>query len=202
MNLTSKQKNVLSVIRNITARKGVSPTLREIQECLGYTRTSSVQRHTEALKKKGFLKSDRYQSRGLTISNKLSKKANIPLVGSIACGKPMLAVENIEAYIPYEVKGDPKEYFFLRAIGDSMNKAGINNGNLVLIKKQPTADPGDKIVALIGDEATIKVLKRGKDCLILEPKSSNSEHKPIYILDDILIQGIVKKVINNKKNHG
>ena len=122
---------------------------------------------------------------------KIQKKHNLPLVGMVTCGKPMLAVENIEAYIPYEVKGDPKEYFFLRVIGDSMNKAEIDDGDLVLIKKQTSADLGDKVVALIGDEATIKVFKKGSDCIILEPKSTNPIHKPLYIFEDLQIQGKV-----------
>lgn len=163
----------------------------ELKDILGYKEISSVQRHTEALKKKGFLVSGKHQSRGLRIVKKMSKKANIPLVGSITCGQPILAIENIEAYIPYEVKGDPNEYFFLRATGDSMNKAGINDGDLILIKNQQTADLGDKVVALIGNDATIKIFRRGKDCIILEPKSSNPAHKPIYIFDDLQIQGKV-----------
>ena len=117
----------------------------------------------------------------------------------VTCGKPILAVENIEAYIPYEVKGDPKKYFFLRAIGDSMNlsKTKINDGDLVLIKKQSSAESGDEIVALIGDEATIKVFRKGDDCIALEPKSNNPIHKPLYVFEDLQIQG---KVVGKIKN--
>ena len=79
-----------------------------------------------------------------------------------------------------------------------MNKAGIDDGDLVLVKSQPNAEPGDKVVALIGDDATIKIFKNGKNCIILEPKSYNTKHKPIYIFDDLQIQGIVKHVIRNK----
>lgn len=197
MNLTNKQKEVLSAINDLTAKKGYSPALREIKEYLKYNNISSVQRHTEALKKKGFLSSNKHQQRGLKVKKIFQKKHNIPLVGMVTCGKPILAVENIEAYIPYEVKGDPKEYFFLRAIGDSMNKAGIDDGDLVLIKKQADADLGDKVVALIGDEVTIKVFKKGDDCIVLEPKSTNSIHKPLYIFENLQIQG---KVVGKIKN--
>lgn len=197
MELTNKQKEVLTAINKLMAGNGISPTLKEIQEFLGYKEISSVQRHTEALKRKSFLSSNKYQSRSLRIIKKLSKKFNIPLLGSVACGNPILAVENIEAYIPYEVKGDPKEYFFLRAEGDSMDRAGINDGDLVLIKSQQTADEGEKILALIGDDATIKFLKKAKNCIILEPKSSNPEHKPIYVFDDLQIQGKVVGVLKN-----
>lgn len=195
MELTNKQKEIFLAIRELTLKKGYSPTLREIQEFLGYKTTSSVQRHTEALKNKGYLISDRYQQRNLRIKKSFSKKFNIPLVGVIACGQPLLAVENIEAFIPYEIKGDPKEYFFLKAVGDSMNKAEINDGDLVLVKKQDTADTGDKVVALIGDEATIKIFHKDRDKVILEPRSSNPIHKPIYVYEDLQIQGkVIKKI--------
>ena len=197
MELTNRQKEVLSAINELTSKNGYSPTLREIKEYLKYNSISAVQRHTDALKKKGFLSSEKYQQRNLKVKKIFQKKHNIPLVGMVTCEKPMLAVENIEAYIPYEVKGDPKEYFFLRAIGDSMNKAGIDDGDLVLIKKQADADLGDKVVALIGDEATIKTLKKGDDCVILEPKSNNPMHKPLYIFEDLQIQG---KVVGKIKN--
>jgi repressor LexA len=81
-----------------------------------------------------------------------------------------------------------------------MNKAGINDGDLVLIKNQQSPHEGEQVLALIGDDATIKIFKRGKDCVILEPKSSNPEHKPIYVFDDLQIQGkVVDKIAVNKK---
>ncbi len=196
MEITKKQEEVLNAINSLLSERGVSPTLKEVQETLGYKKVSSVQRHTEALKKKGLLTSNKYQSRSFKITQSFSKKFNIPLVGAVACGQPILATENIEAYIPYQVKGDPKEYFFLRAVGDSMNKAGIENNDLVLIKKQQTAEPGDKVVALVGDDATIKIFQNGNGCAVLEPRSTNPEHKPIYVFDNLQIQG---KVITTLK---
>ncbi|MDP2812591.1 MAG: transcriptional repressor LexA [bacterium] len=191
MELTNRQKEVLLAINQLATRNGYAPTLREVMEYLEYNSISAVQRHTDALKKKGYLSSDRQ----LKVENYFKNKPNIPLVGMVTCGEPILAVENIEAYIPYDVPGDPKDYFFLRAIGDSMNLAGIDDGDLVLIKKQFDAQNGDKVVALIGDEATIKVFKKSKDHVILEPKSSNPANKPIYVLDDIQIQGkVVDKI--------
>jgi len=198
MELTNRQKEVFSAINELTLKMGVPPTLKEIKEFLNYKTTSSVQRHTEALKKKGYIVSDKFQSRSLRIKKNLQQKHNIPLVGVVACGKPILADENIEAYIPYEIKGDPKNYFFLRAIGDSMNmsKTKINDGDLVLVKKQQTAEIGDEIVALISDEATIKIFKKESDRIVLEPKSSNPIHKPLYVFEDLQIQG---KVIDKIK---
>jgi len=197
MKLTNRQKEVLSAVNELTAKNGYSPALREIKEYLNYNSISAVQRHTDALKNKGFLSSDKYQQRNLKVKKIFQKMHSIPLVGMVTCGKPILAVENIEAYIPYGVKGDPREYFFLRAVGDSMNKAGIDDGDLVLIKKQPDAEVGDKVVALIGDEATIKILKKGNDCVILEPRSTNPIHKPLYIFEGLQIQGRVVGKINN-----
>lgn len=197
MELTKKQKEMLSFIKKFYGKNKFSPTLKELQNHFGYENISSVQRHTEALKKKGFLISEKHQARSLQIKKQLSNKFNIPLVGNVACGQPILAIQNIEAYIPYEVRGNPKEYFFLRAQGDSMNKAKINDGDLVLIKSQTHAEDGDKVLALVGDEATIKIYKDNGKCKVLEPKSSNPMHKPIYIFEDLQIQGIVKNVINN-----
>lgn len=193
MELTNRQKEVLLAINQLTTSNGYAPTLREVMEYLKYNSISAVQRHTDALKKKGYLSSGRQ----LKVENYFKNKPSIPLVGMVTCGEPILAVENIEAYIPYDVPGDPKDYFFLRAIGDSMSLAGIDDGNLVLIKKQLIAEDGDRVVALIGDEATIKIFKKGKGHIILEPKSKNPTHKPLYIFDDLQIQGKVVGKINN-----
>jgi repressor LexA len=198
MKLTRKQKEMLSFIKDFYNKNKFSPTLKELQNHFGYENVSSVQRHTEALKKKGFLISEKHQARSLQIKKQISNKFNIPLVGNVACGQPILAIQNIEAYIPFEVKGNPKEYFFLRAQGDSMDKAKINDGDLVLIKSQNHAENGEKILALVGDEATIKIYRDEGKCKILEPRSSNPIHKPIYVFEDLQIQGIVKNVINNK----
>ena len=168
MKITKKQQNVFEAIEKLTKKNGQSPTLRELMEYLDYKSTSSVQRHTEALKKKNIIKSEKHQERSFQIKSNSNKKYSIPLVGIASCGQPTLAVQDIEAYIPYEVNGDPKEYFFLRAEGDSMNEADIKNGSIVLIHKQPTANNGDIVVALIGDEATIKIFKHQP--LLLERK--------------------------------
>ena len=197
MELTNKQNEVLAVITDLTQKKGMPPTLGEIRDYLGYKNTSSVQRHTDALKKKGYFVLDKFQSRSLKVKKFLQKKYNIPLVGSVSCGQPILAIQNIEAYIPYEVKGDPSNYFFLRAVGDSMNLANINDGDFVLIKKQPNANQGDEVVALIGDEATIKIFKQEEDKIVLEPRSNNPIHKPLYIFEDLQIQGKVVGKISN-----
>lgn len=129
---------------------------------------------------------------------------NIPLLGNVACGYPLFAEENIETEISISTKliKKNKKYFILRASGDSMNMANIDDGDLVLIRHEQTAENGDRVVALIDDEATIKEYKNNGDHIVLLPKSSTKKHQPIILARDFKIQGIVERVIsiNNYKN--
>lgn len=123
----------------------------------------------------------------------------LPLIGSIACGTPILAIENIEAEIPVSldlIKGSSK-HFLLKAVGNSMNKSGINNGDIVLVKQQNIAEDGDIVVALIDDEATIKELHKTREAIVLKPHSTEPEHKPIILNRDFKIQGIVIATITD-----
>ncbi|HEX9817409.1 MAG TPA: transcriptional repressor LexA [Patescibacteria group bacterium] len=200
---TKKQKLVLSAIKNLTHKLGRSPTLDEVRESLDYGSVSAVQRHTDALKEKGYLDNNR----DLVLPDSVAT-AQIPLVGNVAAGTPFLAVENIEAYIAYDptsLKGSPDDYFFLRAVGNSMNNASvsgqsIDDGDYVLVKKNTTADFGERIVALIGDDATIKKLDKKDNHVVLTPETTDSKNKPIFILneEDFLIQGVVVGVIKEK----
>ena len=196
--LTSKQKKVLAVISDLTQKNSSPPTFEELRKTLKYSQVSSVQRHTNALKKKGYLAS------GLNLLTN-SAEVKLPLVGNVACGTPLLAEENIEAYIPYpkdKLSGEVGQYFFLRAVGDSMDRAGIDDGDFVLVKQQQSADFGQRIVALIGDEATIKNFQKKDGHIVLQPETTNLQNKPIYILDDFVIQGVVKDVIKGGGNDG
>lgn len=126
-----------------------------------------------------------------------TKTVYIPLLGSIACGAPILAIENIETEIAVSVdliKGSNK-YFLLRARGNSMNEVGISDGELVLVKQQHTAENGDFVVALIDDEATIKELHKNSDAIVLKPRSTEQIHQPIILTRDFRIQGIVVATI-------
>lgn len=205
--LTAKQKQILATIQDLTKKLGNSPTLEEIREVLDYAGISSVQRHVNALKKKGYLSSERYQARTLEVSMP-QKTVDIPLVGNVACGTPFLAVENIEAYIPFDkdsLSGSPDDYFFLRAVGDSMNNTNISgktidDGDFVLVKKQPSANPGERVVALIGDEATIKKFSKANGYVQLMPETTNAGNKPIIPLGNFSIQGTIKDVIKKEEN--
>jgi len=202
--LTAKQKLIMATIQDLKAKLGKAPTLEEIRQALNYAGISSVQRHVNALKKKGVLSNERYQARTLEVTYP-EQVVNIPLVGSVPCGTPFLAIENIEAYIPYNksaLRGDSGDYFFLRAVGDSMNNASISgkniqDGDFVLVKKQQVANPGSPIVALIGDEATIKKITRDGVFVRLEPETTNLNNKPIVLFgeENFSIQGIVIDVI-------
>jgi SOS regulatory protein LexA len=127
----------------------------------------------------------------------MAKTINVPLLGNAACGMPMLAEENKEADI--QVSADyinpAYKYFFLRATGDSMNAKGINDGDLVLIRQQPTARDGDSVVALIDDSATIKEYHVTANSVVLKPCSTNPKHQPIVLNKEFTIQGVVVTVI-------
>lgn len=125
------------------------------------------------------------------------KMISIPILGNVACGYPLFAEENIETEISISTKliKNDKKYFILRASGDSMNKANIDDGDLVLIRKEQTAEDGDRVLALIDDEATIKEFKNNTDHIVLLPKSTSKEHQPIILTRNFKIQGIVESII-------
>lgn len=123
---------------------------------------------------------------------------NVPILGTASCGKPILAIEDKEGDIPISAKLLKKgeHYFMLRASGSSMNKANINDGDLVLIRQQQIAEFGQNVVALIDGEATIKEFHRKDDLVILNPNSTDKTHQPIILTGDFKIQGVVERVIN------
>lgn len=200
-NLTPKQKEVLDTVQRLTAQDGSAPTLRRLQNELGLGQLSSVQRHIEALRLKGALPTARPWQRGIGISHGEVKQ--IPLLGVVACGTPVLAEEHIEAFVPYstsKLKSKTAQYFFLRASGDSMDRAEkpgpISDGDLLLVRQESTARSNDTIVALVGDSATCKVLETTSEGWYkLSPRSSNTTHKPRVMLEDFSILGIVEGVI-------
>ena len=195
--LNVKELEALRQIRNFVMHQGKVPSVRELMKALGYRSPRSALVFMRKLVNKGFLEQ---KSKGgfrllkdITSSESSAQTVNVPLVGSVSCGLPIFAEENIEANIPVStdlVRGSSK-YFFLRACGDSMNKVGINDGDLVLIRQQPTAENGDIVVALIDNEATIKKFLRSQDAVILKPMSSNPIHVPIVLTNNFLVQGIV-----------
>jgi repressor LexA len=122
-----------------------------------------------------------------------ARTVEIPLIGTVACGGPILAEENIEALIPVSttLAKPGATYFLLRANGDSMNAVGINDGDTLLVRQQSTADNGQKVVALIDDSSTVKEFQREKDVVILKPRSHNKAYKPFVLTNNFQIQGVV-----------
>jgi len=122
----------------------------------------------------------------------------VPLLGDVACGLPIFAKENIETEIPISIKLIKRgyKYFLLRAKGESMNDAGINEGDLLLIRQQQYAENGNQVVALINDEATIKEYHHNGSLVVLKPRSKNKKYQPIILTDDFRIQGVVEAVIS------
>ena len=133
----------------------------------------------------------------IQLENSHAETTKIPILGRVACGAPIFAEENIEAYISVsnELLNSYNKYFILRASGDSMDESGINDGDLVLIKQQQTANNGDRVVALIDEEATIKELQKKDNMIVLKPQSSNNTHQPIILTTNFRIQGVVETVI-------
>lgn len=184
-------------IRNTWVNRGKSPSIRELQETLGYKSPRSAAVIVDALIRKQIV--ERRANGVLRILNDLEENADhartvaIPLVGSAACGTPLLAEENVEAMIPVSTSlAKPgHRYFLLRAKGDSMNLANIGEGDLVLVRQQSAADNGDIVVALIDDSATIKEFRRTPTAVVLTPKSTSAVHQPIILLHEFQIQGKV-----------
>ncbi len=195
--LKSNELEALRVIRNSLMHTGSFPSVRELMKKLDYKSPRSAQLLLEQLTEKKTLhrKPDgNYQLLEIgTDETTRAQTVDVPLLGTIACGLPILAQENINAMIPVSIKfaRPPHKYFMLLAKGDSMNKKGINNGDMVLIKQQSSANNGDIIVALIDDEATIKEFRKGSDSILLIPRSTNSKHQPIILTQDFKVQGVV-----------
>ena len=197
-NTRGKDIKVLKFIRNTFINSGIGPSLREINGVTGGKSPRSASIILDRLEKDGFIKKENGKIISIAFEKPNSVSTiNIPLVGAVPCGAPMLAEQNIETYIPVSTALAKKgsNYFLLRATGDSMNLAGINEKDILLVRQQETADNGEKVVALIDEEATVKILEKKDDVVILRPKSSNSSHKPIILSNNCQIQGVVVAVL-------
>jgi len=200
--LTQKQEEFFNILADYIRREKIPPTNREILKIMGLKSPRSVAQYLGVLEEGGYIQRGK-GARNIKIIKFLyddrnsSRTVKVPILGHVPCGVPFLAEENTENIVTVSEKiaKPPHKYFMLRAVGDSMNKSGINDGDLVLIKQQIIANDGDIIVALIDDEATIKRLYLRKDFVILEPNSTNSEHSPIILERDFRIQGIVVRTM-------
>ena len=198
--LSIKALESLKHIRNFVAHHGKVPSVRVLMKDLGYKSPRSAMLVMRELEEAGHLRRRElgdYMYMNDPKDTQTTRTILIPLVGSVPCGLPILAVENQEAMIPVSttLARPGSQYFLLRAIGDSMDKAGINKGDLMLVRQQNTAEQGQKVVALIDDKATVKEFHRAKDCIILKPNSNNPANKPIILTKDFRIQGVVVATI-------
>lgn len=205
--LTSKQKQMLSWIEDSVQQTGQAPTIRELQLKLGCSSPMGVVSHINALEAKGYITKVDGKARGIMLNNADSIKAaddivQVPLVGTVACGMPIWAEEMVEEIIPLPkafVKY-PSDVFMLKAQGDSMNLAGIDDGDYIIFHKQNTAEEGDKVVVLIGSEATVKKYRVDKEHqrIVFQPMSDNPNHAPIIPEEGtFMIQGKVIGVVKN-----
>ncbi len=201
--LTPKELKAIRQIRNWFSHRGQAPSIRELMATLGYKSPRSAQDVVANLIEKGYLKKTEVGSikiiKDYESSSTHAQTINVPLVGMVACGAPIFAEENIEAMIPVSTSlaKTSAKYFILHAVGDSMDLAGINDGDLVLVQQQETAENGKNVVALIDDSATIKEFYKINGVVVLRPKSSNTNHQPIILTEDFRIQGVVVAVIPN-----
>ena len=193
--ISKKQQEILDYIKNEILNRGFPPAVREICEAVNLKSTSSVHSHLEALEKNGYIRRDATKPRAIEIIDdnfNLARRevVNVPLVGTVAAGQPILAVENIENYFPIPAEFMPNEQsFMLRVKGDSMINAGIFDGDQVLVKQQSTAADGDMVVALVDDSATVKTFYKENGYYRLQPE--NDAMDPIIVHGDIEILGKV-----------
>ena len=211
--ISKKQQEILDYLKQEILNRGFPPSVREICEAVHLRSTSSVHAHLEALEKHGYIRKDATKPRAIeiidddfrdqrirslgslsraavqtggTISDDMqndSEFARIPMIGHVAAGQPLLAVEQIESYFPIPVNRLPNgQTFLLKVKGESMIEAGILDGDYVLVKEQHTAENGEMVVALVDDSATVKTFYRESDHIRLQPQ--NAAMSPILISSD------------------
>ncbi len=193
--LSAKQQEILEYLKECILKKGYPPAVREICEAVKLKSTSSVHAHLETLEEKGFIRKDPTKPRAIEILDDTFNLArrelvNVPIVGAVSCGAPILANENIEGYFPVPPEYlHNKETFMLKVKGDSMINAGIYHGDLVLVEKANTARNSDIVVALIEDSATVKTFYKENGHIRLQPENDTME--PIIVEGDMSILGKV-----------
>ena len=185
--ISDKQREILEFIKSEILHRGYPPAVRDICEAVHLKSTSSVHSHLETLEKNGYIRRDPTKPRAIEIMddtfNLLRREVvNVPVLGRVAAGEPLFAQENIESYFPIPAEYMPnQEAFILQVKGDSMVNAGILDGDHIMVKRQPTADNGDVVVALIDDSATVKTFYKETNCYRLQPENDTMD--PIIVKD-------------------
>ncbi|MGE5399772.1 MAG: transcriptional repressor LexA [Ignavibacteriales bacterium] len=212
--LTERQEEILNFIQRCVTENGYPPTLREIGKNFGISSTFGVKRHLDALAKKGYLNIGSNISRALSLTNMHDSKPagsdeftfqdnsarnvfQVPVIGRVAAGMPILAVENIDGSVLIDsaIAKNASDCFALKVKGDSMINAGIFEGDLIIVSPQKNALNGDIIVALLGDDATVKRFEKKGDSVYLIPENSNYPPISVSYREDFSIVGRVVGVI-------
>ena len=193
--LSDKQQQILEFIKRRILDKGYPPAVREICEAVNLRSTSSVHSHLETLERNGYIHRDPTKPRAIEITDddfNLARREiiNIPVVGTVTAGEPILAVENIEEYFPMLPNHiSNKNTFMLHVRGESMINAGIFDGDMVIVEQQPTADNGDIVVAMIEDSATVKRFYKEDGYYRLQPENDTMD--PIIVSEVSIIGKVV-----------
>ena len=193
--ISKKQQEILEYIKNQILQRGFPPAVREICEAVNLKSTSSVHSHLETLEKNGYIRRDPTKPRAIEILDdtfNLTRRemVNVPIIGQVAAGQPILAEENIEDYFPFPAERMPnKQTFLLKVKGESMINAGILDGDYVLVEQDATASNGDMVVALVEDSATVKTFYKEEGVFRLQPEND--------FMDPIIVKevSILAKVI-------
>ena len=181
--LTKRQQEIFDFIKRYSAKYGYPPTVRDIGKAVGLASSSTVHAHLSNLEKVGLLRRDPTKPRAIELLDRAAdavksvvKSPGLPLVGHVAAGQPILAEENIEEYVPVPaLAGGEEGEYVLRVRGESMKNAGILEGDFVVVRPQETASDGEIVVALVGEEATVKRFFRENDHVRLQPENETME---------------------------
>jgi repressor LexA len=207
MDLTKRQQEIFDFIRKHSARYGYPPTVRDIGKAVGLASSSTVHAHLANLERIGLLRRDPSKPRAIELLDRagsavesalrgIVRSDGLPLVGSVAAGQPVIAEENIEDYVSVpDIAGGGDGEFLLRIRGDSMKNAGILEGDFVVVRSQDTARDGDIVVALLGEEATVKRFFREADHVRLQPENEAVEpirSKDVKVLGRVV--GLLRSV--------
>ena len=207
MDLTKRQQEIFDFIRKYSAKYGYPPTVRDIGKAVGLASSSTVHAHLANLEKIGLLRRDPSKPRAIELLDRavgsavesvrgIVRSDGLPVLGSVAAGQPILAEENIEDYVSVpDIAGGSDGEYVLRVRGDSMKDAGILEGDLVVVHSQQTARDGDVVVALLGEEATVKRFFRETDHVRLQPENDTMEpirSKEVKVLGRVV--GLLRRI--------
>lgn len=196
--LTERQQQILDLIRTYLHEQGMPPTRAEMAEMLGVRSANAVEDHLKALVRKGYIELHSGRNRNIRLLGPLSPAASLPLVGAVAAGTPILAVQNVEGHYTAVELFRPRPHYLLRVQGLSMRDAGIGDRDLLAVHRTPEARNGQIVVARLGDDVTVKRFHRRRYWVQLLPE--NPDYAPLEIdlrRDELVIEGVAVGVIRN-----